>query len=881
MGVDRRNFIHGAGAAFLAANGTILISLPAQAEQGQTTPPPRIDPERVNETAASPALTARFVALLRWLDRVGWREAIREACGLDLDPLAPALDALLFRPISAAAFGGFGGVRLVEPGDPAMSLLYHLLASPALTLPRAGRAAPASAYPSLAQIDLLEDYIQARLPPAAGDFDLVLAMFAYEYRPAHKTPHGKHSDLVFSRTGVARSGNASARYDPLLRSYVNEPADGGTARVAVTPARYALFLARPVRDPTSRIGRERRDGRRTFLMPVRKVYSGCPSIGRASLHFAESHRDEKLARLAAVEGLAPPPELALVRNRPPFLRHSRSTTTSAGATPLPGHDSALVELEQVGSSVLIIPRALEALIEPAEQDNKRLRFKVPRGRRSNRRYTSLKLEEHGVRQILDFALSDVLIGRGGTTGFRAPKYAPSFVNIRYKMDAANETVHHLGPNEEALLETTDLGNYHAGLFVDGLCDGCVTAHFEVGQGGAAPARSILPAFSIVAAPDFFPEVDPLDLSDFDDMFLEGGTEAASGGRRRANPNIPHPIGTGSAFPIRPAAGESQVADTITAVVSAAAGVAAPEAGRIRSSGLNTLPDTTSYIFAPGWDMTYSRSSEGATFYATYGLGSPFPEDMKLCAVANGMWPGVSPDAARTFHPGLGGLPSRGGFSRRPQTAVPLLDEELGYHRASPAVAEDRRAESFGWDGEQGPYFEVAAQGGRLRLKVNYPDVGRVDYVQNVLDGKLDFSRLRGLDGETLIRRMRALRLCVRALPEREKRTRFTDHWLVSAEEVLDWNAGAAAFGVPRRLFGDVDWARRLPPGTPAICSGWLYIFARIVRYQGDAPHARASVDCRDMSVCQVVGERVRWCRVSGSAPRLPTSGDWHWSDPAG
>jgi hypothetical protein len=43
-----------------------------------------------------------------------------------------------------------------------------------------------------------------------------------------------------------------------------------------------------------------------------------------------------------------------------------------------------------------------------------------------------------------------------------------------------------------------------------------------------------------------------------------------------------------------------------------------------------LPDAASGIFAPGWDISldYTR---GVRHLASYGLGSPFPEDSKLCA----------------------------------------------------------------------------------------------------------------------------------------------------------------------------------------------------------------------------------------------------------
>ena len=58
-----------------------------------------------------------------------------------------------------------------------------------------------------------------------------------------------------------------------------------------------------------------------------------------------------------------------------------------------------------------------------------------------------------------------------------------------------------------------------------------------------------------------------------------------------------------------------------------------------------LSDGCSDVFAPGWDVTFAEQGD-TRFYATFGLGSPFPEDVKLCAAANAFWPAASPDAAR-------------------------------------------------------------------------------------------------------------------------------------------------------------------------------------------------------------------------------------------
>ena len=54
------------------------------------------------------------------------------------------------------------------------------------------------------------------------------------------------------------------------------------------------------------------------------------------------------------------------------------------------------------------------------------------------------------------------------------------------------------------------------------------------------------------------------------------------------------------------------------------------------------------MFAPGWDISVDGRAGGPEHLAAYGLGSPFPEDSKLCAALSAFWPAVAPDAARTF-----------------------------------------------------------------------------------------------------------------------------------------------------------------------------------------------------------------------------------------
>lgn len=99
-----------------------------------------------------------------------------------------------------------------------------------------------------------------------------------------------------------------------------------------------------------------------------------------------------------------------------------------------------------------------------------------------------------------------------------------------------------------------------------------------------------------------------------------------------------------------------------------------------------LPDDAAGVFQPGWDVSHDRLKKGnrtIPHLAAYGLGSPFPEDAKLCAALSTFWPAVAPDVTRSFDSGAGNETLTG-------TVAPLTDEEVGQTGQTP------------WDGILGP-----------------------------------------------------------------------------------------------------------------------------------------------------------------------------------
>jgi len=230
------------------------------------------------------------------------------------------------------------------------------------------------------------------------------------------------------------------------------------------------------------------------------------------------------------------------------------------------------------------------------------------------------------------------------------------------------------------------------------------------------------------------------------------------------------------------------------------------------------------------------------------LGSPFVEDMKLCAASNGMWPASSPDSARTYQGSLDP------YSRN-ATAIPLLDDELGFHKNSPAGMMMHK-ETFGWDGVQGPFLEN--NGGKWQI--NFADMGRADVVQNALDGNIDMSKLRTLTSAELIARMACLRRCIDFLPKinfkgyksADKMVAFTRWWLISAEPVDFGKEDAKGWGIPNNLVGnDTKWATA-KANAKVSGKGYIYVIVDVngkkVTWDG---FGRRRVELTKLYVCQV------------------------------
>jgi hypothetical protein len=892
--MDRKDFLQRTLQAAIVFTSTPLL---AQWENLQSLVPRQEDFRQESLAPIEAKLFNDFMALIDWLKKNGWEKYLKDTTGLDLSKVNTNNQDELFSELKqprpeGKGFDDFAGVRAIEPGQPAFSLLYHALASPLVQPDGFDK----SQYPSLEQIDRLEDYIYGLknfdLSLEVLKRDYALAVFAYEYRPAFKTPHHRHADLVFSRTGVARIGEESMHYDEPNRCFTNCPIDPAhIQKIAVMPARYGLFLSKIVKVSAKEIvlaGENKlQDPELYFLLPVRKLFNDDILINTQPVVFQEHHIAEKL------KGLVTDPRYKLNVDGShqfdfdayPFLMESRTVSTEESPA------SQLVIIKKNSSSALLIPTK-QSLIKPAIQDNRYIKVEVPEGSESNNRYFTTYNSLGMVEGI------EILTGQTEKTRttnlLNRPRNTPLYLNIRHQLNGENPPFAHLNEQQE-------INDKHmAVLFVDHLCDGSIWIDTRKWNSAHLPMELFnccLPAFSIVTAPDFFPLVDNFDLLCYDidtisntgqeSHFYEGGLSSLSSSRIKPNPHT-------LSFPNSIALERQKLAYTYTSVLSSLNNtpISIPAERQIlfrqthlrQNKSTSFLPDTCSFVFAPGWDVTYgndgsfntSRDRQQNSYLSTRGLGSPFPEDMKLCAAMNGMWPVSSPDAARTFQGSLY-------EDARNPTAIPLLDIEIGIHKDSPyndLIPEGSEPyESFGWDGEQGPFLAL----GKGSFVVNFTDIRRADYVANLLNTNgpgFNMSRLRNLTAAELIFRMECLRQCIKHI-DKDNIVAYTDKWLVSAESV-QWNTGASGHGVPRNLTGtnSKTWATKARPGITD--DGFLYIFVKakndkkIDWVTNDRNCKRRRQFLHFIDVCQVADGNLSYCTLNGKGRIIENWKDSQW-----
>ena len=626
-----------------------------------------------------PTLIEESRAILRRLSDHGWSALFLQhgldICALDL---RAALSAPLKIDRSAPGFEDFAleGCRGIEPGIPAQSLLFHGLASPGVTHYRGPDGLISlAAYPTARELEILENLVYGLNPPTleevrvrAGEEQLAIVVFAKEYRTSEATVHRRHADFCYSRTGVSRVGTRAARYEPEHRGFLPF-VDDEPRQIRVLPCRFAAYIAvlvdgdpsgvGPMRFRTARqisgtpskragfqrlvpTGEEPGDDQRKFWSPLHKLFNGesCLRGRNLRVQLAVKHVNEKLRRIhlrfgrIGHDGGWHRPAI----DKPPF----RFTDGIA----------ALGDVDCWGEG-LVLPTVHPSMVAAVEHEGRPLTFVVP----PSDMYPD---------DISSF-VSSLNLAQDSSGGRSAPEY----VHARHAV-GKDGTIRNLN-DEPKVEELVKAGGYPAVHYTDFTGDGAITARCSA-LSADLPRREA--AYSIVAPPDFFPLVKQRHLMDWWEQSVApdlstsiwpenpGAPQALSDVRMAANQDL-----DGSPFSIDD--------DTVTAVV-AQSGVCGAQARVLYTAPrrATSLPDGASGIFAPGWDVSFSRTSEsdpeddgtvlpGKNYLSSYGLGSPFPEDAKLCAALSAFWPAASPDIARQFAP-------------RFPTATPLTDAVVGH-----------------------------------------------------------------------------------------------------------------------------------------------------------------------------------------------------------
>jgi hypothetical protein len=620
------------------------------------------------------------------------------------------------------------GAKGITPGKAGQSLLYHALASPNVI----SATFQPEQYPTLKQIETIENYVYAVTNRSIRDLkkyveemtgdkqNLAVCVFAYEYRPSIDTPHRKHADLCFSRTGMARVGNSPALYNRKLRGF--EPTvSGDKYGIRVQPSHFGAFLAMKVKGdkekfipmnfktntpadfPEKTNPADVGDDARSFWLPVHKLFSGTECIQGMDLNFdlKHYHENEKLRRIHLTLGAAGfdsgwhEPDIS----NAPFRVNTGLAEFGSGN-----------EL----SLGMLMPEA-HNLVEKATYKNAPLTFNVP-----------IELAQQGINGLYFIDGTTLGMPTAETPERITVRSAPEYVHIRHKLQADGTDLD-LNTRPDIVVETAR-ENYRAIHYIDFTADGIISVNMPEELAIEITTKP-LSAYSIIAAPDFFPCVDQREIMEWTQeqninaWFIPPSPLSST----RVLPNVQL---RNSDFDL--------LDDTLTSIVSHYYRDF-QENSRIRGladgSRSSWLPDAGAGVFAPGWESTVDISRQtGKIHLAAYGLGSPFPEDAKLCAAINAFWPAVAPDVARSVQ--NYDNPGRLFFS-----VAPLTDNELG------------------WDGTRTP--KLVTKGDKQYIE--YQANEYTDWTLQALNNKIEIEQLCKIDTNEYKHRVHAMHFSYKGL----------------------------------------------------------------------------------------------------------------------
>lgn len=650
------------------------------------------------------------------LARLGWRDLLLDVTGGEFDLLAKNLESELIKPLTkidrtCPGFGDFAshGTKAIEPGHPDQSLLYHALAAPSVVAKRDGTKL--AGFPTLEEIETIENYIYASRKTTIADLregvakeDLAVVVFALHYRNAPMSANGRHAQLCFSRTGIARLGTIEPFYDAQLRSFAvldeSRPFD-----FRVTPRRFAAYLAKRVTGYDGKFGLQdpqEGDNQREFWVPIHKLFSGKECIANMDLEIQLSSgmRNDIIAsfhRTVQGQGLT-----------------TGWTGNDLEQAPFVVKDAAIASLSENKSDGkgLVIPKP-GPLIREAKYKGKLLTFPLHNSLGNNNK--NIQISSYFVMPNATVPTSP---GYYADADQDSPRPAPEYINIRHRV--VDEKVESLNGRPD-LMETIIKGGYDALHYTDGTGDGWVAANCQQLQDQGI--LNSMAAFVLVGLPDFLPKINQRDLMRWWKTEVPQRLRptlwtvpplALSHARIAANVELP--------------IGFSISDETVTAIVSqnpspggdqAALPVQKPN-GPLNFEKVG-FSDGSPGLFDPGWDVSIGvRSTNGGKdihkYLVGHGLGSPFIEDAKLCAALGAYWPGLAPDATRQYPPEKWLFET----SYPWPSIAPLTDEELG-------MTPSANGKPMSWDGVPGPQRRKVGD----RDVVAYHRMEHVDYIDTI------------------------------------------------------------------------------------------------------------------------------------------------------
>jgi hypothetical protein len=632
---------------------------------------------------------------------LGWRDLMSAVTSNRLDiqqeataQLKSALTADL--PSINRSLPGFEdfnpqGKRGITAGNPAASLLYHAFASPRVV--RDANGAILRGFPTVKEIEAVENYGFGIDPPSltsliqnSGIAQLSIVVLATEYRPAPDTSAGAFADLAFSRTGIARIGTARPKYLSDVRGCWPED-ENNPHGFRVVPVRFTIWLAAPVKGSDARVMRistpDAAEDARTFWRPVHKLFDGTECLSEMTLSLSPTARffNMKLQRV----------RLSLSDPNPP-----------TGFPFVITDGIAEVQENSEFGRFAVVPMVQSSLVRPAIVDGNPLTYRVPPGNAGGFATYSTPAPRRDGKEI---------------------HRVPAYVHARTKVVDGNFIDLN---NEPDVNGAVNAGNYDALMYVDSTGEGFLDVAIPQLSGNPGISSRARPAYVLVSAPDFFPSAGQREISQWSDSNL-----IPANFRNRQLWGVPPRPLSEERLPANlqlPASPFDPNEDTMTAVLGMGAGTLVPSPARFADiRRASTLPDDGAGVFAPGWDASVDVQGDidtGIMHLAAYGLGSPFPEDAKLCAALSTFWPAVAPDVYRTMSPHTGNSDFRG-------TVAPLTDEEIG------------QVGSLPWDGVPGPRL-IQMNG---QTFVEMASFLNVDYVASAVENRFSIRLLSRITAE--------------------------------------------------------------------------------------------------------------------------------------